>query len=437
MTDSRLATSTSVRLADIDLNNLDRFAAGVPHDWFRLLRQKAPVWRHPEPDGPGFWVVTKHEDLVEVGRHPEVFANAPSHIGLGMADEWVQESMRYLAAARARGGAGASQGDGGHLLNLDAPEHTQYRLLVNRGFTPRAVRPLEEHARDLATDLLDRVIEKGECDFVTDISMPLPLLMICELLGAPRADHDKVCDWSNRLMGSVDPEYHTSPESTVDAFEEFFAYLEWLRDERLAALGDDVVSRLVASEVGGEPLPDMRFKMFVLLLAVAGNETTRNGISHGLHALIANPEQHRRLQEDPSLMPTAVEEILRFSTPVMYMRRTVLRPVQIRGVDMAPGDLVSVWYTSANRDEAVFDSPDEFDVGRDPNPHITFGGGGPHFCLGAHLARLEIRVAIEETLKRLHDMEISGPVTRLRNNHINGIKHLPLHFRPARPVSAG
>jgi cholest-4-en-3-one 26-monooxygenase len=320
------------------------------------------------------------------------------------------------------------------MLNMDPPMHTRYRLLVNKGFTPRMVGRLEDRVRVLAGEIVDAVAGKGECDFVTDIAAELPLQVIAEIMGVPQEDRHLVFDWSNRMIGSEDPEYQHTEDGAMEASTELYAYAHELAAKRRASPQEDIISVLLQSEVNGEQLSELEFDLFFLLLAVAGNETTRNLIAHGMLALIEHPEQRARLVADPSLLPSGIEEMLRWGTPVMHFRRTAQRDIEILGQPVAEGQKVVIWYISANRDEAVFTDPFRFDVGRTPNEHISFGGGGPHFCLGANLARLEIRVIFEEVLRRLPDMELAGPVQRLRSNFINGIKHMPVAFS-ASPTS--
>jgi cholest-4-en-3-one 26-monooxygenase len=257
-------------------------------------------------------------------------------------------------------------------------------------------------------------------------------------MGVPHEDRHLVFDWSNRMIGSEDPEYaagadgRTSAERGVEASTELYAYAHELAAQKRASPKDDIISVLLQAELNGDKLNELEFDLFFMLLAVAGNETTRNLIAHGMLALIEHPDQRDRLLRDPSLLSSGVEEMLRWGTPVMHFRRTAQRDTEIRGPRVAEGQKVVIWYLSANRDEAVFVDPYRFDVGRSPNEHVAFGGGGPHFCLGANLARLEIRVVFEELLRRLPDMELAGPVERLRSNFINGIKHMPIAFSEAR-----
>jgi cholest-4-en-3-one 26-monooxygenase len=293
------------------------------------------------------------------------------------------------------------------------------------------VTQMEPHGREITKRIVDDVAAKGSCDFVTDIAAKLPLAVISEMIGVPEEDHAKVFDWSNRLIGFDDPEYNTSAEDGRIAAMEMFMYANAMAQDRKSNPRNDLVSILMGADVDGDRLSEADFDGFFILLAVAGNETTRNLISGGMLALIEHPEQRQRLIDDPALMPTAVEEMLRFVSPLIYFRRTLQRETEVGGVKMGEGQKVAMYYPSGNRDEAMFEDAQAFDVGRSPNMHMAFGGGGPHFCLGASLARLEIRCMFEELLSRLPDMELAGPVSRLRSNFINGIKHMPVRYTPA------
>jgi cholest-4-en-3-one 26-monooxygenase len=317
------------------------------------------------------------------------------------------------------------------MLNMDPPQHNQFRKLASTGFTPRMVARLEPRIRAAAKDIIDQVAKKGSADFVASIAAELPLQVIAELLGVPAEDRHKIFEWSNRLIGFDDPEFQTSFEDGKAAATELWMYASQLAELRRENKGEDLVSVLINAEIDGERLSDMEFDSFFLLLAVAGNETTRNLISGGLLALIEHPEQRARLIKDPSLIPSAVEEMLRWVTPVMYFRRTTTRDAVIRGQKFSSGEKLAMYYCAANRDEDAFPAADHFDVGRTPNEHLAFGTG-QHFCLGSNLARLEIRVIFEELLRRLPDIELAGPVRRLRSNFINGFKTIPIRFTPER-----
>jgi cholest-4-en-3-one 26-monooxygenase len=408
-----------MQLSDIDLLDRDRFTEGVPHEWFTFLRKEAPVYKHPEPGGPGFWVVTKHADVVAVGRDAETYSSHQARGGVvgleGSAEDY-----------------GDFTGEGNLMLTMDPPEHTRYRKLVNRGFTPRQMRIIEEHVHDLTTRIVDDVIERGECDFVVDVAAELPLQVIAEMIGVPHEDRHKLFQWSNRMIGSEDPEYIVSQEEVQTAQIEMFMYANQLAAERRQEKRDDIVTALLEAEVDGDRLSEMDFNLFFLLLAVAGNETTRNSISHGIHAFGENPDQYKLLVDDPSLAASATEEVVRWASPVMYFKRNVTRDTELRGQQLSAGDKVSIWYISANRDEEVFDRPFEFDITRNPNEHVGFGGGGPHHCLGANLARMEIRVLLEEMAQRIPQFDLVEDPALLRSNFIAGIKHMPVTF-PAGP----
>ena len=405
-----------MKLSDVDLVSPDIFVPAVPHEMFRLLRREAPVFWHPEADGPGFFAITKYDDVVTVSLNHKTFSSAKRSALMREPKEEDLGQMRLM------------------MLNMDPPRHTKLRLLVNKGFTPRIVNRLEPRVREQANRIIDAIAEKGEGDFVRDIAAELPLQVIADMIGIPQEDRHRVFEWSNRLIGFDDPEYATSLEDGKIASTEMYMYANELVQARKNKTGDDLVSVLMNAEVDGERLTEMEFDVFFLLLAVAGNETTRNLMSGAMQALSEHPEQKQRLIDDPRFMPTAVEEMLRWVSSVMHFRRTVMHDTEIRGQTLREGDKVVIWYISANRDEDVFPDADRFDVGRTPNEHLAFGLGS-HFCLGNNLARLEIRVLFEELLRRLPDIEVAGPVRRLRSNFINGIKAMPVRFTPERKVS--
>ena len=416
-----------MKLADIDLLDRDRFTEGIPHEWFTFLRHEAPVYKHPEPGGRGFWVVTKHDDVVAVGRDASTYSSAQDRGGVVALEDPTPEML----AAMGEDGGPAAMAEGNMMLMMDPPAHTRYRLLVNKGFTPRMISALEPHIQALARQVVDNVIERGECDFVVDVAAELPLLVITEMLGVPVEDRHKVFEWSNRMIGSEDPEYQVGAEAVSAAQIEMFMYADALRQQRQQEARDDIVTELLQAEMDGDKLTELDFDLFFLLLAVAGNETTRNAIAHGMNALLENPDQFELLVDDPALArTTATEEILRWASPVMYFRRNVTQDTELRGQRIPAGDKVSIWYVSANRDEEVFEDPFRFDIRRDPNEHVAFGGGGPHFCLGSNLARMEIRLLFEEIAQRIPEMRLAGKPDPLRSNFIGGIKHLPVTFPP-------
>jgi cholest-4-en-3-one 26-monooxygenase len=407
-----------MELTDIDLLDMDRFTEGIPHEWFTHLRANAPVYKHPEPDGPGFWVITKLDDIVACNRDAATFSSEQSRGGVvGLPERDVPPTE-------------AEQAGGRLMLMMDPPDHTRYRKLVNRGFTPRMIKQLEPHIRDLTDEVLDKAVAKGtEIDFVVDIAAELPLEVIAELIGVPSDERHKIFEWSNRMIGSDDPEYSVSAEEVFNAQVEMFMYAQALAEKRRAEPADDIITALLSAEVDGESLSDMDFNLFFLLLSVAGNETTRNAIAHGMNAFLEHPDQWRLFASDLAAHTHgATEEILRWASPVMYFRRNVTKDVVVGGQQMHEGDKVTLWYISGNRDEDVFDDPFAFDITRSPNNHIAFGGGGPHFCLGAQLARMEIYVLFEELAKRVDHVEALGEPDRLRSNFIGGIKHLPVRY---------
>ena len=397
----------------IDAGAYQRY--GPPHDQFAWLRENAPVYWHANGgrDGwPGFWAVTRHEEVAFVSRHPDLFSSARRLVVFGEVPE-PQVAMQRLM-----------------MLNMDPPQHTRQRAFVNRGFTPRMIGRLEEHITEVCYGLIDAVRSRGTADFVTEIAAPLPLQVICELMGAPLEDRDRIYKLSNQLVGADDPEFQSPTGQRMQhaAAVEIYAYAGELAARRRARPADDIVTRLLQPDETGAVLSDDEFDLFFLLLTVAGTETTRTAASGGMAAFFEHPEQWQRLVDDPSLVRPAVEEIVRWVSPVNMFRRTATSDVMLGGRQIAEGDKVVIFYSSANRDEAVFAAPDEFDVGREPNPHVGFGGGGPHFCLGRHLAALELRVLLRALAERMPDIALNGEVSRLRSNFINGIKHMPVRF---------
>jgi cholest-4-en-3-one 26-monooxygenase len=410
-------TDTVADVAPVDLSDSRSFVPSVPHAWLAYLRQHDPVHWQDEPGGPGYWAVTKYHDCVTVNRDFERFSSSakgtmPFELG---EDEIAQQSLM--------------------MLNMDPPLHTRYRRLVNKGFTPRMVRDLEESIHRSADAIIDQVIEAGEADFVTDLSAELPLQVIAELLGVPQEDRHKMFDWSNRMVGSEDPEYQLQAEMALTAAMELYAFAAELFGKKRIDPHADLMSVLTTVEVDGEQLNEMELELFFLLLTVAGNETTRNLMSGAMHTFFQNPDQWQRLRDDRRLLPSAIEEMLRYVTPVMNFRRTAMCDAELSGTKIRKGDKVVFYHASGNRDEDIFENPDVFDVGRDPNPHIAFGGGGPHFCLGANLARMEIRVMFEHLLDRMPDIHQAAEAQRLQSQFINGVKHLPVAFTPSARLS--
>lgn len=410
-----------MRLEDIDLLDRDVFATGVPHEWFTYMRQQHPLFRHPEPHGPGFWVVSKHADVRAVGRDPATFSSDQDRGGITPLEE--PETPTRDAGFKV-------------LIAMDPPEHTRFRKLVSHGFTPRMINALEPRIREMAVRIVDRAVAKGSCDFVTEVAALLPVEVIAELIGVPAEDRHKLFEWTNTIVGAEDPEFFVAEDQMHQAMAEMFAYVQELSEQRRREPRDDIMSELLQAEVDGDKLTALELNAFFLFLSSAGNETTRNAAAHGLSAFLDNPQEYDKLVQDPEgLARTATEEILRWASPVIYLRRNVTTDTELRGHTLRAGDKVSLWYVSANRDEDVFDDPFRFDIERHPNDHIAFGGGGPHFCLGASLARMELRVLFEELARRAPVLRSLGPPAPLRSNIVAGIKHLPVDL-VATPVGS-
>jgi len=398
---------------DLSFDKLDvishaSYKDGPPYELYRQLRAEAPVirCRGMEPMYTDeFWAITRYTDVVEVSRKFQTYSSAKKG---SLMNEIDNDAARLM-------------------IDLDPPDHTRLKTLVNRGFTPKAMRMLESHFRDVAVQLIEEALDEGSVEFVDKVSAELPLIAIAELVGIPVEDRRKVFDWSNAMIGSNDPEFNADPQAGQIAATELYMYSNQLAIERRQNPKDDIITTLI-SEHDGDVLTEHEFDLFMLLLAVAGNETTRNGISHGVVAMVENRDQWRKMQADPSLVPSAVEEILRWATPVNYFRRAATCDVELHGVTIKEGESVTMFYPSANRDETAFTNPDVFDITRTPNQHVTFGGGGPHFCLGANLARLEMRILFEELSRRTADIEFTGPVKKLQSSFIHGIKSLPVQL---------
>jgi cholest-4-en-3-one 26-monooxygenase len=407
-------TETAVSPPDIDVYTLDQYIDAVPHEKFRRLRAEAPIYKHDDPESPnGYWALTRHADVVFVSRNPEIFS---SYEKTAMINEYAQEQIDQQRL---------------FMLNQDPPDHTRTRQLVNRGFTPRMIAKLEERIQSTCDDIVGQAVAKGEGDFVTLCAAELPLIVIAELMGVPLEDRHKVFDWSNRMVGGEDPEYGVTEEQRFEAATEMWAYAEALAEQKRKQLKDDIVSKLISPDEAGNVLSEVEFDLFFMLLAVAGNETTRNAISGGMHALMEHPEQWEKLKADPSLIPAAADEIVRWVSPVIMFRRTAMQDVEVGGVQIKAGEKVVIYYTSANRDESVFTDPDVFDIAREPNPHVGFGGGGPHFCLGRHLAKLELECIFRALVQQCDHLELVMGPRRLRSNFISGIKEMTVRFVPA------
>lgn len=406
-------------LASIDVASQELYERGVPHEEFRLLRQHDPVHWHPwDWRGGGFWALTKHADVTQVSKDPETFSSAAGHIYLWDLEPDALEARRSL-------------------IETDGPAHARLRRIVSSAFTPKKVRDYEAYTREIAQELLDGVVAQGEFDWVEGIAAPLPINVIVSILGIPDEDAQMMIDLSNHLAEGtsdipLDPSAYgnTTPLRLLPfnspASHALFEYGRRIGEERRCNPKDDLVSRLVHAEVDGDRLTDAEYTNFFQLMVFAGNETTRTAISQGMLALAENPDEFERIFSEPEVIGTAVEELIRWASPVMYFRRTATRDAEIRGVPIAAGDKVVMWYVSANYDEEAFDDPYRLDLGRVPNEQASFGAGGPHYCLGAFLARLEIRVLLEEIRARNIRFELAGEAKRLRSNFVNGLESMPV-----------
>ena len=419
----------SLKAQDIDLSNPLFWALPLEdrEGAFQALREERPISFHEEPDikilprGPGYWSLVKHEDVLLASRSPEIFCSGKgSNIG-----DMPPDLNEFF----------------GSMINMDDPRHARLRRIVSAGFTPRMLKKVEDSVQAAATRIVDRIIERGECDFVTDIAAALPLTIICDMMGIPESQYGAVFDRTNVILGAGDPEYVPDQSKVIEALLtagfELSQLVQELGRERAKNPTDDLTSALVNTQVDGDHLTEQELGSFFVLLVVAGNETTRNAISHGMKALCDYPEQRAIWQKDfDKVAPTAVEEIVRWATPVIHFRRTATRDTEIRGQKIREGEKVVLWYNSANRDADVFSDPFRFDVQRQPNEHVGFGGPGPHFCLGAHLARREITVMFRELFRRLPDLEVTAPPQRLYSFFIHGLKHMDCRFRPGGSAAA-
>ena len=409
---------------DIDLNDLDGFWS-QPEDAvaasFAWLRRNDPVRFYAEPryktvpPGPGYWAVTRYEDVIEISKNPDIYQSGK---GIGIPDQPPQFDEQFSS-----------------MIAMDDPRHAHMRKVVAGGFTPRMLGKLEQSVQAVATEIVDEVGPTGGCDFVTDIAAALPLRIVCDLMGIPDSQYEYVFDQTNIILGAGDPEFvppgRSRAEAVAGAGDALSEVMDDLATVRAKHPTDDLTSVLLQAEVDGERLTHRELGSFFTLLVAAGNETTRNAISWGLVFLTQHPDQRRIWQNDfETVAPTAVDEIVRYASPVIHFRRTVTRDTVLSGQPLSVGEKVVMFYNSANRDENAFEAPEEFDVTRQPNHHVGFGGPGPHFCLGAHLARREITVMFRELFQRIGDIEATDEPQRLRSNFIHGVKHLPCAFTP-------
>ena len=406
----------SLSLDTLDILNPDLYVQrGYPHEEWKLLRRKAPVFLYERLNVTPFWAVTRYEDIVTVSRQPDLF----------------RSGQILFLTVQEPGSPAPDEVFLRQLLNMNPPEHGAYRGVVNRRFTPRAVKQLAEDIEEITAQVLDAVVGSRECDFVTEVSAKLPLAVIAHMFGIPRSDWDMMFRLSNAMIGPADPEYgggQTIKESLQKTQLEFFQYFTQLVEDRRKAPRDDVASALANGVVNGQPIPTFELLSFFALLIIAGNETTRNAVSGGLFALINHRDQWERLRHDPSLATPAVEEILRWTSPVIQFARTATADTELHGQKISEGDLLALFYPSANRDEDAFEQPFRFDIGRSPNNHIAFGIG-EHYCLGANLARLELQIMFRQLAQRLEALDLAGPVARMRSSFVGGIKHMPVRYK--------
>lgn len=414
----------SVPIAEIDLGSLDFW--GLDDDLrdgaFATLRRDAPLsfFEVAEfagfPGGSGHWAMTRYDDVHFASRHPELFSSSPTSTTLNDVPAEIAEFF-------------------GSMITLDDPRHTRLRCIVNRAFTPKVIARIEQSVRDRAHRLVAEMVDahpEGTADFVEEVASPLPLQIICDMMGIPEEDRAKLFHWTSVIMGAGDDEVSTEEFGDyLRVATELAGYGVALAEQRREHPGDDLTTSLIEAEVDGERLSSNEIASFFILLTAAGNDTTRNAISHGMVALSRYPDERARWWSDfDAVSPTAVEEIVRWASPIIFMRRTLTQDVERSGVQMKAGDKVSMWYNSANRDEQTFADPWRFDVSRDPNPHVGYGGGGVHFCLGANLARREIRVAFDELRRQVPDIVAIGEPAILRSAFVHGVKHLPVAWTP-------
>jgi cytochrome P450 len=395
---------------DINLISPETFAAtGHPWEQYAWLRKNAPVYWHDEPNGPGFWAITKYEDVRTISRLPKVFSSYETSVMLPDPDPMGLYAQRLM------------------MLNMDPPQHDRFKLLVSRGFTPKNAPLLRPKIEELARDIVDAVLAKGECDFVTEIAGRLPSGLIAELMGMPRADGERLYDLTEIMHTNDDA--IAPPEIKMNAVGEMLGYAQSVADLKRQSPADDLATILVNAEVDGDHLTDEEFQWFFLLLVNAGGDTTRNLLAAGLQLLFDHPDQRTKLMGDlDGLLGSAVEEMLRYCSPVTHFKRTAMQDTVVGGQSIKAGERVVMFYGSANRDEDIFENADTFDVARHPNPHVAFGAGGPHLCLGMHVARVELAVMFRELLTRMPHIEAGGPIERMHSSFIAGVHRMPIRY---------
>jgi cholest-4-en-3-one 26-monooxygenase len=406
-------TATCPIGAGFDFTDPDVLLKGIPVTEFAELRRTAPVWWNEQAanifDDGGYWVISRHEDIKAISRDGDAWSTNRKGAVMRLPDSVTSEQLDLTKAL---------------LINHDAPEHTRLRRIVSRLFTPRAVANLEEKLAVAARDIVRAAAEKDSGNFVDDVALGLPLLAIADLIGVPEADREKLFSWTNAIMNTDDPDFDSDP--TV-ANAELMGYAYGMAEERRRCPADDIVTKLIAADVDGEAMGDVEFAFFVILLAVAGNETTRNAMTHGMNAFFDNPDQWELFKRERPA--TAVDEIVRWASPVHCFQRTALTDVEIGGVTIREGQRAGLFYSSANYDEKVFECPFDFNILRNPNPHLAFGGNGAHFCIGANLARMEIRLIFNEIADQIPDIAKLAEPQRLRSGWINGVKELSVSYQ--------
>ena len=397
-----------VDLDDVDIVDPRWFEDGPPHELFARMRKEAPIRWNKLPDGGGFWSLTRHADVSAVSRDTETFSSYKAGIFLNPDMVNPLDMNRQL------------------LLFMDPPQHTKYRLLLQKAFTPNTVRQMEDHVRARVNSQIDTFIERGSADLAKELAIPIPLIVLADVMGLPEEDIPKLHAWTDQIEESTRTE-----EPAADTFIQLAGYLHGqIAAQAEAGVEDTIVMRLREAEVDGGKLDDTEILVFFGLLVFAGNDTTRNTTASGLLALLEHPEQLQALREDPSKAEGAVEEILRYTSVVNYFVRTATKDTELGGQAIAEGEKVMMWYTSASRDEEIFDDPQRFDITREKPEHKAFGGGGRHFCLGSGLARLELRVIFEEVTRRLQDLKLDGEAKRLPSSWANMVTELPVSFTP-------
>ena len=404
---------------NVDLWDMDAFQRQEHHAMLEQLRETDPGihWIEEGDIGPGFWAITRLEHLKEVNRQAEIFSS--NRGGTQMQERNRADDLDSF------------QNDA-LMLSMDPPKHTRYRRIVSRGFTPRMINLLEDYLQNRTQMIIDRVCEDGKADFVTQLAAELPLQAIAEMVGIPLEDRAKIFDWTNSMIGADDPDYAKSEEDVMAAFGELFAYSNALQNDRRDRPREDIVTTLLTADVDGEKLDEVEFDMFFLLLCVAGNETTRNSVTRGMLGFFDFPDQWELYRSDPEkYRDTMVDEVVRWATPVLNFRRQAMQDYELGGVQIKEDDKIVMWHIAANRDPRAFDDPWVFDITRSPNDHVGFGGGGPHFCLGSNLAKMEIALMFKGLAERLPDIHPVGPAEYLRSNFIGGVKALPVEFTPS------